>query len=143
MTLLTLLIVNIIWIVYAMSDGFIEGFYFHFKNNSRRTCEFEINQMFSLQRILVLVLISGLLVHVLGLHSLTVVISLMLTFSFFHNGTYYLTRNKLDDRMYPLKWKDESRTFPVFYSGLTTYKRRAFCMVLGIITQVFIYIFLL
>lgn len=143
MALLTLLIVNIIWIIYSMSEGFIEGFYFHFKTNSRRDCQFEINQVFSLQRILVLFLISGYLVHVLGWYSLTVIKSLVLIFSFFHNGTYYLTRNKLDDRMYPLKWKDASRTFPVFYSGLTTYKRRAFCMVLGIITQVFIYIFLL
>jgi hypothetical protein len=143
MAIITLLLINIIWILYSMSDGMIEGFYFHFRNNSRRVCDFEINKMFSLQRILVITLISGFLIHTLGWFSLLITFCQLLTFAFFHNGTYYLTRHKLDDRMYPLKWRDESRTFPVFYSGLTTYRKRAYLMVLGIIIQVFVYIFLI
>lgn len=140
---ITLILINIIWILYSMTDGMIEGFYFHFRNNSRRICDFEINKVFSLQRILVIILISGFLVHTLGWYSILIIICQVLTFSFFHNGTYYLTRHKLDDRMYPLKWRDESRTFPVFYSGLIKYRKRAIFMILGIITQVFVYIFLL
>jgi hypothetical protein len=123
MIIITLLLANLIWIAYSMIDGFREGFYWHYRNNSRRTCEFEINRIFSLQRSLVILLISGFLVHILGWYSLISTISMIMLFSYFHNGTYYLTRNKLDDKMYPMRWKDESKTLPVFYSGLMKYNK--------------------
>lgn len=143
MIIITLLLVNLIWIAYSMIDGFREGFYWHYRNNSRRTCEFEINRIFSLQRSLVILLISGFLVHILGWYSLISTISMIMLFSYFHNGTYYLTRNKLDDKMYPMRWKDESKTLPVFYSGLMKYNKRTGLMVLGLLIQIFVYIFLL
>ena len=143
MIIITLLLTNLIWIAYSMIDGFREGFYWHYRNNSRRTCEFEINRIFSLQRSLVILLIAGFLVYTLGWFSLISTISMIMLFSYFHNGTYYLTRNKLDDKMYPMRWKDESRTLPVFYSGLMKYNKRTVLMVLGLLIQIFVYIFLL
>lgn len=143
MIIITLLLANLIWITYSMMDGFREGFYWHYRNNSRRTCEFEINRIFSLQRSLVILLIAGFLVHTLGWYSLISTVSMVMLFSYFHNGTYYLTRNKLDDKMYPMKWKDESKTLPVFYSGLMRYNKRTVLMVLGLLIQIFVYIFLL
>ena len=143
MIMITLLLTNLIWIAYSMIDGFREGFYWHYRNNSRRTCEFEINRIFSLQRSLVILLIAGFLVHTLGWFSLISTISMIMLFSYFHNGTYYLTRNKLDDKMYPMRWKDESRTRPVFYSGLMKYNKRTVLMILGLVIQIFVYIFLL
>lgn len=143
MIIFILLLTNLIWIAYSMMDGFREGFYWHYRNNSRRTCEFEINRIFILQRFLVLSLVAGLLVYSLGWYSLISTLSMMMMFSYFHNGTYYLTRNKLDDKMYPNKWRDESRTLPVFYSGLMKYNRRSILMILGLVIQVFVYIFLL
>jgi hypothetical protein len=143
MIIITLLLTNLIWIAYSMIDGFREGFYWHYRNNSRRTCEFEINRIFSLQRSLVILLIAGFLVYTLGWFSLISTISMIMLFSYFHNGTYYLTRNKLDDKMYPMRWKDESRTLPVFYSGLMKYNKRTVLMILGLLIQIFVYIFLL
>lgn len=143
MIIITLLLANLIWITYSMMDGFREGFYWHYRNNSRRTCEFEINRVFSLQRSLVILLIAGFLVHTLGWISLISTISMVMLFSYFHNGTYYLTRNKLDDKMYPMKWKDESKTLPVFYSGLMKYSKRTILMLIGLLIQIFVYIFLL
>ena len=143
MIMITLLLTNLIWIAYSMIDGFREGFYWHYRNNSRRTCEFEINRIFSLQRSLVILLIAGFLVHTLGWFSLISTISMIMLFSYFHNGTYYLTRNKLGDKMYPMRWKDESRTLPVFYSGLMKYNKRTVLMILGLVIQIFVYIFLL
>ena len=143
MIIITLLLTNLIWIAYSMIDGFREGFYWHYRNNSRRTCEFEINRIFSLQRSLVILLIAGFLVYTLGWFSLISTISMIMLFSYFHNGTYYLTRNKLDDKMYPMRWKDESRTLPVFYSGLMKYNKRTVLMILGLVIQIFVYIFLL
>ena len=85
MIMITLLLTNLIWIAYSMIDGFREGFYWHYRNNSRRTCEFEINRIFSLQRSLVILLIAGFLVHTLGWFSLISTISMIMLFSYFHN----------------------------------------------------------
>jgi hypothetical protein len=63
-------------------------------------------------------------------------------FSFFHNGTYYYTRNKLSGKTYEKGWKDESRTFPPF-TPLMTYNKRTIAMSIGILAQFFIYLFLL
>jgi Icc-related predicted phosphoesterase len=46
---------------------------------------------------MVLILIGLLLFNIIGWYSIISVISMMLIFSFFHNGTYYTTRNKLDN----------------------------------------------
>jgi len=35
-------------------------------------------------------------------------ISLALLFSFFHNGVYFMTRNKLDSKIYPKGFWDDS-----------------------------------
>jgi len=143
MIILLLFIINLIWIGYSMAEGFREGFYWHYRNNSRRDCSFEINRIFGLQRSLVLMLIFGFLFNNIGWYSLLYMISISMTFSYFHNGTYYLTRNKLDDKMYPNTWKDESKTLPVFYSGLMKYNKRTIFMIIGLLIQIFVYIFLL
>lgn len=142
MILLTLLITNIIWIGYSLTEGIMEGFYWNYENKSKRICEFNVNRIFNLQRLLILLLTGGFLVHTLGAYSLLCLLSMFLIFPFFHNGTYYYTRNKLDSNFYPKRWTDESKTFPPF-SLLTTYKRRTIAMSIGILSQIFIYLFLL
>ena len=119
MVLTTLLLTNIVWIVYSLTEGVREGFYWHYENNSRRVCNFDINPIFNLQRALVLLITGGFMVHTLGWFSLFSLACMFLMFNFFHNGTYYYTRNKLDDRFYPKRWTDESKTFPKF-TPLTT-----------------------
>lgn len=142
MILLTLLITNIIWIGYSLTEGIMEGFYWNYENKSKRVCEFNVNRIFNLQRLLVFLITGGFLVHTLGYYSLFCLISMFLIFPFFHNGTYYYTRNKLDNNLYKKRWVDESKTFPPF-SLLTTYKRRTIAMSVGILSQIFIYLFLL
>ena len=142
MILTTLILTNLIWIGYSLTEGLREGFYWHYENNSKRVCNFGINPIFNLQRVLVLIITGGFLVHTLGWLSLFSLASMFLMFNFFHNGTYYYTRNKLDDRSYPKRWQDESKTFPKF-TPLTTYKKRTAGMVIGVLAQIFIYLFLL
>jgi len=142
MILLTLLLTNILWITYSLTEGVREGFYWHYENKSKRVCEFNVNRIFNLQRLLVLLLSGGFLTYTLGTHSLLCILGMILMFSFFHNGTYYYTRNKLNSSLYPKKWTDESDTFPTF-SLLTSYKKRTIAMSIGILSQVFIYLFLL
>lgn len=138
----TLLIMNILWIFYSLTEGVREGFYWHYENKSKRVCDFDVNPMFHLQRALVLTISSGFLVPTLGWYSLFCLLSMVMIFAFFHNGSYYYTRNKLDEKVYTKGWKDESKTFPPL-SILMSYKKRTLLMCLGILSQVFIYLFLL
>jgi len=142
MILLTLLITNIIWIGYSLTEGIREGFYWNYENKSKRVCDFNLNRIFNLQRLLVLLLTSGFLFYTLGTYSLLSLFCMVIMFPFFHNGTYYYTRNKLDSNLYPKRWSDESKTFPPF-SLLTTYKRRTIGMSVGLLLQIFIYLFIL
>ena len=142
MVLLTLIIMNLIWIGYSLTEGIREGFYWHYENISRKVCDFDINPVFNLQRALVLLISGGFMVQILGWYSLFSLLSMILMFSFFHNGTYYYTRNKLSGKTYEKGWKDESRTFPPF-TPLMTYNKRTIAMSIGILAQVFIYLFLL
>jgi hypothetical protein len=132
-----LIIANIIFILYALIEGFREGFYWFFKANSRRQSEFEIHPVFAVQRGLVLVLIA------LNVFMFTDILSASLNFlsnallfSFFHNGCYYLTRNKLDSKVYPLKWKDDSKTSTALTTKIFTYRNRTICAVIGLVITV-------
>ncbi len=142
MILLTLIVTNLIWIAYSLTEGVREGFYWHYENQSKRVCEFNVNPMFNIQRSLILILLGGFLFYTFGYYSLLITLCMILVFSFFHNGTYYYTRNKLNERLYTKRWTDESKTFPP-YSPLLTYNKRTLLMSIGILAQVFIYLFLL
>lgn len=142
MVLLTLILTNIIWVGYSLTEGIREGFYWNYENKSKRVCDFDINPIFNLQRFLVLLIMAGFLIYTLGYFSLFSLACMILMFPFFHNGSYYYTRNKLDNNFYPKRWTDESKTFPPF-SALTTYKMRTIAMSIGFLLQIFIYLFLL
>lgn len=139
--LTTLILTNLIWIGYSLTEGIREGFYWHYENNSKRVCDFDINPIFNLQRVLVMIITAGFMVHTLGWFSLLSLVCMFLIFNFFHNGTYYYTRNRLDGS-YPKKWKDESKIFPKF-TPLSTYNKRTIGMTIGFLAQIFIYLFLL
>src|ERR1035437_252187 len=100
-----LIIANIIWIFYACIDGFKDGYFWFFKSTSSMANKFEIHPIFAAQRgIVLLVMCSSLLFLVSPLNSCLNMLSNALIFSFFHNGVYYVTRNKLDAKVYPLGW---------------------------------------
>lgn len=138
-----IIVINLIWILYSILEGFREGFYWHFKANSRRDCNFEIHPIFSLQRGIVLLLAGWGLFLTMGWISVISIISMMLIFSFFHNGTYYKTRNKLDDRLYPNGWSDQSTTSTAKMTKIMTYRNRTVFMIIGIIFQIFMFLFLI
>ena len=140
--ILAALSINIAWILYSMLEGLREGFYWHFKTNSRRDCNFEIHPIFSLQRGVVLTLIGILLYTFIGWQSIISVVSMMLIFSYFHNGTYYCTRHKLDDRLYEKGWCDQSTTSTAKMTKIMTYRNRTIFMILGVLAQIFMFLFL-
>lgn len=138
-----LIAINLIWIAYSLLEGLREGFYWHFKVNSRRECKFEIHPIFSLQRGLVLSIMCGLMFYTFGWYSVINTVSMMLMFSFFHNGSYYCTRHKLDDKLYPKEWRDQSTTSTAKMTKIMTYRNRTIFMLIGLTAQIFTYIFLI
>lgn len=138
---ITTLMVNLTWILYSMLEGMREGFYWHFKSNTTKDCQLEIHPIFSLQRGIVLILIVCILFASIGWYSIISVLSMMLIFSFFHNGTYYTTRNKLDKRIYLLGWRDQSDTSTARMTKIMTYRNRTILMILGIVIESFVCLF--
>ena len=143
MILTTLILTNLIWILYSLLEGVREGFYWHYENMSKKECDFNINPVFNIQRTMVIIMMAGVLVHITGWFSLLSILCMILMFSFFHNGVYYYTRNKLSDGRYQKGWRDESKTFPIYFTLLLKYNRRMSAFIFGLVAQIFVYIFLL
>lgn len=129
------LIINILWIVYSALEGFREGFYWHFKGISKSKNDFEIHPIFASQRGIILILIGLMLSFTIGWFSILNTFGMALVFSFFHNGCYYSTRNRIDSNIYPLKWRSQSTTSTAKMTKIMTYRNRTIFMVVGLILQ--------
>lgn len=130
-----LLLTNILWIFYSILEGFREGFYWHYKNNSKLSENFEIHPFFASQRGIILILIGIILYFNLGWWLVLNTIGMALIFSFFHNGSYYHTRNRLDEKIYTLKWMDQSTTSTAKMTKIMTFRNRTIFMVIGVLLQ--------
>ena len=130
-----ILITNLLWILYSTLEGFREGFYWHYKNTSRTEYKFEIHPYFTSQRAIILILIGVILYININWWSVLNIIGMSLIFSFFHNGSYYYTRNKLDHKLYPLKWMDQSTTSTAKMTKIMTFRNRTIFMFIGVLLQ--------
>lgn len=142
MILLNLFVCNIVWIIFCLSEGVREGFYTHYENTSRKVCNFDLSPIFNIQRIIFLFAISSYLLHVIGLLSIFSIISKSLMFSYFHNGTYYYSRNKLNERIYIKGWFDSDKVQRLYTTKLP-YITRTILMSIGFILETFVYLFFL
>ncbi len=99
------------WIVYCLFEGKRDGEFYHNRITSTNPSKDNIHWLFSTERLF----IGGLLFIYLNtfcslLNNLAFIISLGLIFSYFHNGMYYLERNRLLPGIYPKKWLSSSIT---------------------------------
>lgn len=140
--MIMLTIANLIWILYSVFEGVREGFYWKYKSTNNKESQFEVYPIFSMQRSLVLLLIGVLLFPSIGWFSVISVLSMLLMFSFFHNGTYYKTKNKLDNGLYELGWMDHSPTTKTKITKLMTYRNRTILMIIGVLLEVFMCLFI-
>ena len=97
-----------IWIVFALISGLLEAYYFSAVYNKVINKASYVHEKFTLVRglvaVCILYLFTGITWQVLFIGA-----SLMVIFPFFHDGVYYMTRNKLDG-VYPLGFRDHSTT---------------------------------
>lgn len=110
-----------LWIIYSCLEGIREGYYW----NLYPSYKINIHTLFFIQRALVLMLVS--------LLNPVVIISLSLMFSFFHNGSYYTMRNRLNDKVYPKKWFDQSKQSTSWLTKFNTPVSRSIQLFVGLL----------
>lgn len=128
-----ILLISFLW---AYLEGKREAQYFHYKWSLPNPTKIKDEHVhFTLQRSLYVIISSllGFLIFNWWVGILTF-ISISLSFSFFHNGSYYLRRNQMNNKIYSLKWKDESTTTTAKIS--LNYKKRLLLLIVGIIISI-------
>jgi len=133
----------VFFVVYSLLEGIREAYYYHSAVRSGDVEKFNLHNLFWVQRLIVS--ISMLCIYSFFLKNILVIVSVllsqMLIFSFFHNGAYYCTRNNLDSTKYPRRFKDNSRTSNAILEF--SYIERLFYFIIGFIIHLitlFIYL---
>lgn len=92
--MIEIIIYTLCFVLYSCLEGFREGLYFHYKTGGN-LIPVKLNEHieFAVQR--------GIVLFIIGYSSNWIyAIGLALIFPFFHDGIYYLTRNKLNNTIY-------------------------------------------
>lgn len=124
--------IYILHFVYAIYEGRREALYYHIKSISGLLKDKNEHPLFVGQRIVyyginyLLLLTNS---NFNYLKPLFLVFMLMLTFPFFHDGSYYSNRNNLDKFVYRKRFLDESDSSTAFFSA--TLKTRSFLALFG------------
>jgi hypothetical protein len=136
--MISTIISNILWIIYSITEGIREAYLFYFEVNSTITKPFQLHPLFTVQRGIVLLTLGGLMYFGgLGLYAIPAVVALMLIFTYFHDGYYYVTRHKLDNKTYPLGWKSETSTSNAKIN--MNYTVRTTAMIIGILIELAVF----
>jgi len=107
--MIQLIIAQLIWILCASLEGVIQAHYYALYPTDKG--HKNLHPIYALLRgILLGVIMYGLWWDFPAWQCSVFAVSCFFTFSFWHNGFYYKTRNKLDKNVYPRGWWDDSDT---------------------------------
>lgn len=123
------IIIFLSWIWYSIMEGRREGYYYHSAVVSGDSSKFNLHSIFQLQRTIVFFICVLSFANIFI--SIAIGLSMISCFSFFHNGMYYTTRNKLNKEIYKLKWKDDSSSSTAVFE--IQYGERLLMFIIGII----------
>jgi hypothetical protein len=135
MEFLVITVVNIIWILYSLSEGIRESFSNYYQSFNKRKCSFNIKRMFLTQRILFLTLSTIVMSYTLGLLSIPISLAQICMFKYFHKISYDLSSKKLNSEI-----NEEVEEF-IILKKMNRHKN--FLLFFGISLQIFIYIFII
>lgn len=135
MNTLLFILVFIIWIIYNSIEGFREAHYYNVA--TKLDLVEELHPIFLVQRFLVFILINVILIY-LDWKLLIYDLALILIQPFFHNGMYYFIRNKLNNKIYPKKWLDQSNTSTAFLTKFETANFRIIYAIIAILLIILI-----
>lgn len=119
----------IFWIVYSFFEGIREANFNQQKETSKSKTEMK-TKLHNIQRISVLSVITILLFYHIKLLAILTIISMVLIFPFIHNGTYLLTRNRLNPTRIVCRDIDEKLSIKL------SYKLRVRAIVIGILLMI-------
>jgi len=104
-----LFILTFAWILYAMVDGFVNAHYYDMHPEDKG--HINLHAFYNICRGVILSLMFGIVYMKSSFWlSLFYIVTPVGIFSFFHNGTYYTTRNWLNPHIYKKRWWDHSET---------------------------------
>lgn len=106
------LLVYLLWVSFSIYEGKREAFYFSYKMKAglqlQQVFKLDEHGMFTVTRTFVAAI--ALIASYNGiLNCVLILLALALCFPFFHDGQYYVTRQKLDN-IYKKGWFDQSTT---------------------------------
>jgi len=135
------LIILALFIAYAAFEGWREGIYWHIKIGSRYydwKPKVEEHVIFTIQRAIVIIMGCSLLFFtgMAWYWCVASLIGLALCFSFMHNGAMYLTRNELDNTLYPKRWMAQSTSSVAKTTKFMTPVSRTIQFILGVLINV-------
>lgn len=99
-----------IWSVFACVCGELEAITFH-KDHTLAIRFKYIHHFFTLIR----ALMAGVIILVFNV-DFWVIVPFVLVFPYFHDGTYYVVRNKLNPRIYKRGWRSSSAETTAIFS---------------------------
>lgn len=130
----------VLYLIYAMIEAWEEAGYYHYRVKSGGTFydKYE-HTWFTLKRsIMAFFMVLAIGDKIIGFETL---ISLIMMFSFVHNGFYFYSRNQLNPEIYKKGWKDDSLTSTAKIE--LNYQVRLVLFWLGLMNQLLITIYYL
>ena len=122
----------ILWILYAVWEGLREGRYWYYKNLNEKNKDDIVwvtdeHNLFTIQRATVLIGFT------IAASNWWMILIGMLVFPFFHDGSYYHHRNKIQPNIYPKGWFDHSKKSTARLTKFFTPIVRTVCFLVGIV----------
>lgn len=122
------------YLVWALLEGIREAYYYHEATKSSDTINKNLHPDFTLQRLAVFIILFCCHLNIL------IIASLILMFSFIHDGFYYLKRNILNPAIYPKHFFDHSTTSTAFFEFSFTWRLILFIIGILLFITALIYI---
>lgn len=98
MEFLLIILANTIWAIYSLSEGLKDGAYDFYKDSSKKNTDFNYKKMLFIQRGLVLVSTSSLLIFSIGWISIIFILSKIVLFKYFYFITYECSLRKIQNQ---------------------------------------------
>lgn len=116
-------------------EGIREAFYWRQNTYSIKPIKYNLHGLFLVQRTLVYSLILSILIIKLFLiiKIILICLGLILISPFFHNGFYYLIRNKIDNDTYIKGFFDQSNSSTAKSTKFLTPVMRTIYLIIGVI----------
>lgn len=102
MIIAILIILPVLWLIYAALEGVKEGYLYNYRDENDLAYGKDLHPLFTFQRVAVIAIAAiPLLIPGKWYFAPIALVGLALVFPLVHDGYYYLTRNKIDETIYP------------------------------------------